>query len=493
MKKNHARLLCLLLAALMLLALAACGKKEPSDPNLIKIGDYTVLYKGASIMTDDEGSDAIVLTLDYTNNSKDDAAFWLVVFEKVMQGGVQLDTALVYPDPDSFVSITDDKFTEVAPGTTFEVHTSFVLRDTTSPVEIRFSDFLDKKGGTITIDPTVLTRVEPKSAAPAAEAGETGTSADETAEAAAPAPTGDPLLDWWNGDWYGWWIITGADGGYESSSNNWWDCCAQISIGADYTGSVIVWDEDLPKDDALSEASVTLNSAGTGEHGTLTSESGYFLRSEVAHADWIVDPGIMDYDELICIDGWYEDENGSFHYAMYLRPWGTLWDDIAADDPTSLPYAYESWYLPLIDAGKSMPDTLGGEAPEGVNEDEVNPQGGTEQTPSETGAADEDYGKSNADATGIAKLEDMQALYKICFENRSSAEHLFNYEDAKEALGCDGVVWKKSSTSWDETKHTYRWVTEDGSDYFNISFGVEGDDEWYWSCNMSERVINGLW
>ena len=33
---------------------------------------------------------------------------------------------------------------------------------------------------------------------------------------------------------------------------------------------------------------------------------------------------------------------------------------------TSYPYRYTDWYLPLIDAGKSMPDAIGEDAPEGV-------------------------------------------------------------------------------------------------------------------------------
>ena len=480
--KNVVRPVCLLLAVVMLLGLAACGKaKAPADPNHIVIDEHELQYKGACIMTDDEGNDAIVLTLDYTNNSKEDAAFWLVVFEKVMQDGIQLDTTLVYPDPNSYVSVTDDKFTDVAPGKTLEVHTAFALRDTTSPVEVRFSDLFDKKGGTITIDPTTLTREDPQpeSSAPVA------------AEAGSDAPTGDALLDWWNGDWYGFWIVTGGDGEYESWNNEWWDCCANISIGADYTGNVIVWDEDLPQDNAVSEADVSLNPAGTGEHGTIFSEGGYFLDGDLAHADWIVDPGLANYDNLICIDGWYEDTHGGFHYAMYLRPWGTSWDDIAADSPDSLPYYYESWYLPLIEAGKAMPDTLGGEAPDVANKDDTASQGETE--PQQASAADGDYGKSNPDATGIAELEAMQELYKMCYENRTSAERLFNYEYAKETLGCDGVVWKKASFSWDETKHTYRWQTADGVDYLNISFYLEDGQEWYFSCNMSENVINGLW
>ena len=475
------RLTALLLAALMLLSLCACGEKEPADPNLVKIDDYTVLYKGASIMTDDEGQDAIVLTLDYTNNSKETAPFWAAVFEKAMQDGVQLDTALVYPNPNSFVSITDDKFTEVAPGTTFEVHTSFVLHDTSSPVEVRFSDLFDKKGGTITIDPTTLKRAESKSETTSADA-------DKTA-----ASTGDPLLDWWNGEWYGWWIVTGGDGAFESWSNKWWDCCAVISIGSDYTGTVEIWDETEPRGNGVSFADVSLNTAGTSEYGTLTSEGGWFLWADLAHADWIVDPGILDYDDMICIDGWYEDDDGSFHYSMYLRPWGTLWDDVKDVDPESLPYAYESWYLPLVNAGKSMPDTLGEIPLDGVSEDETNPQGEPEQPAETAAAADEDYGKSNANATGIAALKDMQDLYKICFENRTTGYHVFTYEDARDMLGSDGTVWKKASYSWNETKHTYRWVTEDGTDYFKISFELEGDDEWYHSCSMSDNVINGLW
>lgn len=491
MKNKANKFLCLLLAVMMVLGLTACGKDkqssdQSSDPNHIVIDEYELQYKNASIMTDDEGNDAVVLTLDYTNNSKEDAAFWVTVYEKAMQDGVQLDMAFVYPNPDSYTSITEDKYTDVAPGKTFEVHTAFVLRDATSPVEVKFSDLFEEKGGTITIDPTTLAREGVQTAS--------DTDTTDSSETAALASTGDSLLDWWNGEWYGWWMITGADGGYESSNNQWWDCCARINISADYTGSILIWDEDMPQENALSEASVTLNSAGTGEYGTLTSEGGYFLRSELAHADWIVDPGIMNYENFICIDGWYEDENGSFHYNIYLRPWGTLWDDVAADGTENLPYGYESWYLPLVDAGKTMPDTLGGEASEASDEEPSSGQDNTDSTSdTDKTASDDEYGKSNANATGIAALKDMQDLYKICFESRTNGYHVFTYEDARDMLGSDGTVWKKASFSWNENKHTYRWVTEDGKDYFNISFTLEGDEEWYESCNMSENVINGLW
>ena len=420
MKKLLSAICCLTI----ILTLAACGKEEaPSDPNHIVIGDYELQYKGASIMTDSEGKDAVVLTMDFTNNGKDAADYLWSIYEKAMQDGIELEGAIVYVSEDSYEMVTDSQFTEIASGKTIEVRVAYTLRDAENPVEVAFTDLLEKYKGAVTIDPTTLTR----------EGSKPEPSAAETDEPMTAAPTGDALLDWWNGDWYGWWIITGADGGYESSNNNWWDCCAQISIGTDYTGSVIIWDENMPKDNAFSEASVSLNSAGTGEYGTLTSEDGYFLNGELTHAEWIVDPGIMDYDDLLCIDGdgWYEDwfgdGDGSFHYSIYLRPWGTLWDDIAADDPDGLPYYYESWYLPLVNAGKAMPDTLGSaESSSAENQDGGQNIAGPVDGDAGSAATDDDYGKSNANAMGIAKLEDMQTLYKICSENRNSADHLFN-------------------------------------------------------------------
>ncbi len=34
----------------------------------------------------------------------------------------------------------------------------------------------------------------------------------------------------------------------------------------------------------------------------------------------------------------------------------------AADYPDDIPYYYDDWYLPLVEAGSAMPDAIGGEA-----------------------------------------------------------------------------------------------------------------------------------
>ena len=93
MKQKTTKLLCLLLSAVMLLSLAACkkgGGKSSGDSNLIKLDDYDLLYKSACIMTDYTGVDALVMTLDFTNNGKENASYLWTVFETATQNGTEL-------------------------------------------------------------------------------------------------------------------------------------------------------------------------------------------------------------------------------------------------------------------------------------------------------------------------------------------------------------------------------------------------------------------
>ena len=227
MKKLLSAICCLTI----ILTLAACGKEEaPSDPNHIVIGDYELQYKGASIMTDSEGKDAVVLTMDFTNNGKDAADYLWSIYEKAMQDGIELEGAIVYVSEDSYETVTDSQFTEIAPGKTIEVHSAYTLRDTENPVEVTFTDLLEKYKETITVDPTTLTREETQQ----------GSSAAETDDPMTAALTGDALLDWWNGDWYGWWSITGADGGYEKyvADDGGMDCLRPQDGGQNTAGPV---------------------------------------------------------------------------------------------------------------------------------------------------------------------------------------------------------------------------------------------------------------
>ena len=94
--KRTSKLLCILLAALMLLSLAACGGGKPADPNLLKVGNYELLYKGACIMKDYDGNDALVLTLDYTNNTDENDCYLLSIVESATQNGTELTLATIF-------------------------------------------------------------------------------------------------------------------------------------------------------------------------------------------------------------------------------------------------------------------------------------------------------------------------------------------------------------------------------------------------------------
>ena len=446
MKQTKTKLLCLLIAALMLLSLAACGKETTKDSNLIKLGDYELLYKGACIMEDSDGNYAIVLTLDFTNNGKENASYLWSIDETVMQNGVELEVANVFTDYDTFETAIEGQFTEIAPGTTLEVKTAYVLKDAAAKVEATFEQLFGKKKGTITIAPATLSRE--------ASADSTG-STDTTL----PAPTGDALLDWWNGAWYGWWTMTGCSGAYESMSGQWWDACAVIDIGSDYTGTVTIWDEDYSRADPMLQASVTLNSAGVGEHGTVMSESGYFTNLPLEHADWIIDPAINgrfpDVENMICIEGWYEDGDDEFYYEVYLRPWGQLWDDFAADYPDDIPYYYDDWYLPLVESGSSMPDVVGGEAVSSNSAD----------APAAPTAANVSGGD------GIVTEEQVQKGYVWMNEVNNN---IFDatYDDIAAYFGVEGQFVKEEYSDHMKANYRYyKWISEDdGSHFIYVNF-----------------------
>ena len=437
MKRTKTKLLCLLLAMLMLFSLTACGKdKAAANPNLIKLDDYELLYKGACIMEDTDGNDAIVLTLDFTNNSKENASYLWSISETVMQSGAALEVASVVTDYETFDSVMDSQFQEVAPGETLEVRTAFVLADATGTVEATFEQLFGKKNGKITIDPSTLSR-------------ETAANADT--EDALPATTEDSLLSWWNGEWYGWWKMTGCSGYYEEEGmeGQWWDVCGTIDIGSDYMGTVTLWDEDYTRTEPMATVSVSLNEAGTGEHGTMMSEGGWFTDAAVEHADWIVDPALLDYDDMICIDGDYENGDNGYHYEIYLRPWGLYWDDVAEE---GWPYRYSDWYLPLIDAGESMPDAIG----EGASND-FNPNDSAPLTPTDAAASG---------GTGIVTEEQVQKGYVWMNEVNNNIFYA-TYDDIVAYFGVEGQFVKEEYSDHMKANYRYyKWISKDDDSHF---------------------------
>ena len=216
----------------------------------------------------------------------------------------------------------------------------------------------------------------------------------------------------------------------------------------------------------MSQATVTLNSAGVGEHGTVMSESGYFTNLPLEHADWIVDPAINsrfpDVENMICIEGWYEDGEDEFYYEVYLRPWGQLWDDFAADYPDDVPYYYDDWYLPLVESGSAMPDAIGGEAvPSGSS--------GTDamtQTPSSADAPAAPTTANVSGGDGIVTEEQVQKGYVWMNEVNNN---IFDatYDDIVAYFGVEGQFVKEEYSDHMKANYRYyKWISKDDDSHF---------------------------
>ena len=255
------------------------------------------------------------------------------------------------------------------------------------------------------------------------------------------AATGDALLDWWNGDWYGWWEITECAGYYEDVDYTRWDICGNIDIGSDKTGTLTLWDEDFSKDHPMAEVSVTLTESDTGEYGTLTSKSGNFTDVDLASEEWVIDPASAGYENMIVIKGHYESGEDKFNYEIWLRPWGTYWDDVEEKDE---PDYYTDWYLPLIKAGKSMPDSVDTDALEGSG----------------------DASGTAPSGTGIVTEEQVQKGYVWMNEVNNN---IFDttYEEMVDYFGVDGLFVKEEYSDHMELNYRYyKWISKDDDSHF---------------------------
>ena len=181
-------------------------------------------------------------------------------------------------------------------------------------------------------------------------------------------PAEEDPLDWWTGDWYGWWVVDSGYGYYADMEGYYWDCQARIDVYDDETGYITLWDQDGSYRDYFMGCEVYFG-AGASEAGTMWAESGYFWDCPVDHADWKTDPGAMGFEleDMIYIEYSYVDPYDSANRLdadIFLRPWGRDWDDLAYGADEDWPFAdmmplyYNEWYLPLVEMGSSMPDSF---------------------------------------------------------------------------------------------------------------------------------------
>lgn len=475
MKKTIAALL----ALIMIFSLTACGADKEAgsdDENLIVIGDYQALYKGSEIMEDCDGDNAIVVTYDFTNNSKESTSFFWSMFYTFTQNGQELELSSIFINENND-EIADSGYEEVAPGDTLEVKSAYKLNNLTDDVVIDFSNLSDTEKDSLTI---------PLSDAARSQSTGSRKSPDST-QATEAAENQTAYQEYWNGDWYGWWLVTNAGGddfeGWDDGTY-WWDCCVQIEIDENGDGIMVVWDEDGSDDELMAGLEVQISDGGYTQ-GRLKSVSGFFWDCEIGNADWLVEPDSAGYDHMILIEGTYRDPEDFFNYFEYvfcLRPWGMDWEDVAEAEPDFLPGYYESWYLPAIEAGTGMPDAIDGDflASGEVPDDEMEPQ------PTGEGSQNAaEYGKSIPDADGVVASTDvLREGLKWALSNDVKDGNT-TYEAFFAKFGNVHGIPLADSYNWlNGYGHAYQWVDSEGRNVI-VSFDVEDDGTEIYNANVS--------
>ncbi len=150
--------------------------------------------------------------------------------------------------------------------------------------------------------------------------------------------------------YYGWWDIGDANGEWKNYSGMWFDCCAVIELAEDGKGEFILWDEDSSYENPISRVKVKFN-----DDESISVVKGAFVDCEIDDNNLVFNTKALDFSDMVVAELAYSDDNGIFNSVIYLRPWGQKWDDVREKTPELMPYHYDSWYLPLVEAGSQMP------------------------------------------------------------------------------------------------------------------------------------------
>lgn len=115
--------------------LAAESGADAGNTSDNTVGDYTCVVKGAEVCKDWEDKDAVLITYEFTNNSDSAISFDVALDARAYQGGIGLETAILDDD-------TDILDVDIKPGVTKEVKKAYVLRDTSTEIEIEISELI---------------------------------------------------------------------------------------------------------------------------------------------------------------------------------------------------------------------------------------------------------------------------------------------------------------------------------------------------------------
>ena len=311
------------------------------------------------------------------------------------------------------------------------------------------------------------------------------------------ATTGN--YDWWEDDWYGWWAIKNGTGVYQDASDKKlvWDTYAEIDVYNDNTGRVTIWDTETSRDEPMIIAYDITFEPGASELGRLVSKRVDFFpcgkwnngwdadpMSE-REIGWVVDPAdstVSRFENMIEIKGHYVSPvkpDDSFDYYIYLRPWGTLWDDVRNGNTEGclykdmMPLYHDDWYISMLNLGYEHPTATFQEGIDIINDylaNQGNSGGG--------GGTLDPAAKEGAD--GKVDMATLKTALAWCKEN---ASYSTPYDEIAAQFGVHG----KQIESFFENNTIYRWwATEDA--YVQITFTLGSDGSELWNVTQYDGI-----
>lgn len=118
------------------------AKNDPLSDGIIDvdISDCHIKYIRHEITENMAGNKCLAVYYEFTNNSKDEKAFYVTISDKAFQGGIELETSLFHVSDES-----KDSTAEIRPGVTITVCSGFVLRDEETDIELEVSPWITLK------------------------------------------------------------------------------------------------------------------------------------------------------------------------------------------------------------------------------------------------------------------------------------------------------------------------------------------------------------
>lgn len=108
------------------------GSNIVSDTPDSKVGNYDIKINKFMLNKTSEGKDVVTIFFQFTNNSAETTSFWSIN-PTAYQNGVEIEDVIESP----LYSNWDVK---IRPGVSIEVSSSFLLFDTTNPVELELEE-----------------------------------------------------------------------------------------------------------------------------------------------------------------------------------------------------------------------------------------------------------------------------------------------------------------------------------------------------------------